>query len=108
MTNQNTNADYIIVGAGSAGCTIAARLSEKSNISVLLIEAGPSDKSPLISNPMGVLPMLIHSWYGWKYMTAPEPGLNGRSIGCPRGKVMGGSSSVNGMLYVRGNRADYE
>ena len=106
--NNNINADYIVVGAGSAGCAIAARLSEKPNVSVILIEAGPSDSSPLISNPVGMLPVLNNSWYSWKYMTAAEPGLKIRSISCPRGMVMGGSSSLNGMLYVRGNREDYE
>ena len=108
MTNQKTNADYIIVGAGSAGCAIAARLSEKSSLSVLLIEAGPSDKSLLIANPVGTAPMLQNSWFGWKYMTANEPGYQNRSLECPRGKVMGGTSSINGMVYIRGNRADYE
>ncbi len=108
MANQNTSADYVIVGAGSAGCAIAARLTEKPNVSVLLVEAGPADNSPLIANPIGTAPMLQNSLFGWKYKTAAEPGFNNRSLDCPRGKVMGGTSSINGMLYVRGNRADYE
>ncbi len=100
--------DYIVIGAGSAGCVIANRLSAEPRRSVLLIEAGGPDRHPLVQLPM-LMGKLMHSRiYNWQYKTEPEPGLNGRRIYWPRGKVLGGSSTINGMIYVRGNRRDYD
>ncbi len=100
--------DYIIVGAGSAGCVLANRLTEDPEVKVLLLEAGPSDWHPLIHIPLGMGKM--HDWmlFDWGYHTEPEPALNGRSIEAMRGKVLGGSSSVNVMAYTRGHRGDYD
>ncbi|HMO46001.1 MAG TPA: FAD-dependent oxidoreductase [Rubrivivax sp.] len=100
--------DYVIVGAGSAGCAIAARLSEDPAISVCLLEAGGPDKSVLIHAPAGVVAMLPTKINNYAYQTEPQPGLNGRRGYQPRGKTLGGSSSINAMLYVRGNRRDYD
>ena len=100
--------DYIIVGAGSAGCVLANRLSADPACSVLLIEAGGKDRNPLFRLPM-LMGKLFHSGiYNWRYHTAPVPSLDGRSLYWPRGKVLGGSSTINGMIYVRGNRHDYD
>ena len=100
--------DYIIVGAGSAGCVLANRLSADSGCSVLLIEAGGKDRNPLFQLPM-LMGRLFHSGiYNWRYHTEPVPSLGGRSLYWPRGKVLGGSSTINGMVYVRGNRHDYD
>ena len=101
-------ADYIIVGAGSAGCVLANRLSADPECSVLLIEAGGKDRNPLFRLPM-LMGRLFHSGiYNWRYHTEPVPSLGGRSLYWPRGKVLGGSSTINGMVYVRGNRHDYD
>jgi choline dehydrogenase len=99
--------DYVIVGAGSAGCVLAARLSEDPEVSVLLLEAGPPDTKENIHVPLGYL-QLARTDVDWDYCTAPEPGCGGRRLALPRGKVLGGSSSVNAMIYIRGNRADYD
>ena len=100
--------DYIIVGAGSAGCVVANRLSADPDCSVLLIEAGGRDRNPLFRLPM-LMGRLFHSGiYNWRYHTEPVPALHGRSLYWPRGKVLGGSSTINGMVYVRGNRHDYD
>ncbi len=100
--------DYVIVGAGSAGCVIANRLSADPDCSVLLIEAGGRDRNPLFRLPM-LMGRLFHSGiYNWRYHTEPVPALDGRSLYWPRGKVLGGSSTINGMVYVRGNRHDYD
>jgi choline dehydrogenase len=99
--------DYVIVGAGSAGCVLAARLSEDPETSVLLLEAGPPDAKENIHVPLGYL-QLARTDVDWDYCTAPEPGCDGRRIPLPRGKVLGGSSSINAMIYIRGNHADYD
>src|SRR5262245_1301955 len=100
-------ADYVVVGAGSAGCTVAARLSE-SGASVILLEAGPSDWYPMIHIPAGMRSLSRNPLVKWTYATGPEAGTGGRSMEWPRGRVMGGSSSINGMLYVRGAPADFD
>jgi choline dehydrogenase len=99
--------DFIVVGAGSAGCVVAARLSE-AGYSVCLLEAGKRDLYPLIHIPAGVGHLLYDPAYNWMDASEPEPGTYDRPIYTPRGKVLGGSSSINGMLYVRGNPADYD
>jgi 4-pyridoxate dehydrogenase len=100
--------DYIIVGAGSAGCTLANRLSEERRIRVLVLEAGGWDRDPLIRMPLGWGKILSERRHDWGYDTEPDPATANRAIECMRGKVVGGSSSVNAMAYVRGNRADYD
>jgi choline dehydrogenase len=99
--------DYIIVGAGSAGCVLAARLSADSSVSVLLLEAGPADDASEIKAP-AALGRLFQSAYDWNYTTVPQHRAAGRSIYWPRGKVLGGSSSMNAMIYIRGNRHDFQ
>src|SRR6478609_2944178 len=105
---MKTAFDYVIVGAGSAGCTLANRLSADGRTRVLLLEAGGWDRHPLLKLPLGWGHVLLNRMYDWGYDTEPETGLNGRRIEVARGKVIGGSSSINAMAYVRGNRADYE
>src|SRR5664280_2879120 len=100
-------ADYIIVGAGSAGCVLAARLSEDPDVRVTLVEAGGPDRSPNIKVPLA-FPKQFHTKLDWDYETEPEPGCNGRRLYIPRGKSLGGSSSMNAMLYVRGRPLDYD
>ena len=100
--------DFIIIGAGSAGCVLANRLSADPNNQVLLIEAGGSDKNILIKMPTALSYPMANPKYNWGYNSESEPALDGRSITCPRGKVMGGSSSINGMVYVRGHACDFD
>ena len=100
--------DYVIVGAGSAGCAIANRLSARSDISVALLEAGGEDRSPWIHIPVGYFKTMGNPKTDWCYKTEADPGLNGRAINWPRGKVLGGSSSINGLLYVRGQPQDFD
>jgi len=100
--------DYVVVGAGSAGCVIAARLTEDPSVNVCLLEAGGPDKSVLIHAPVGVVAMMPTKINNYGYETVPQPGLNGRRGYQPRGKTLGGSSSTNAMLYVRGNKWDYD
>ncbi|MGI9426752.1 MAG: GMC family oxidoreductase [Hyphomicrobiaceae bacterium] len=100
--------DYIIAGAGSAGSVLAARLSENGRHSVLLLEAGPPDHNIWIHVPLGVTRLFSNQTYNWCFETAPVPELNGRAIYQPRGRVLGGTSSINGMVYIRGNPADYD
>jgi len=100
--------DYIIVGAGSAGCTIASRLSEDSNVSVLLLEAGGKDKSLQITVPAMITELVKPNPMNWSYWTEAQKNLNDRKLFWPRGKVLGGSSAINAMLYVRGHQRDYD
>jgi choline dehydrogenase len=100
--------DYVIVGAGSAGCVLANRLSANGKHSVLLLEAGPKDSNIWIHVPIGYGKLFKEKSVNWMYQTEPEPGLGGRQVFQPRGKVLGGSSSINGLLYVRGQHEDYD
>ncbi len=100
-------ADYVIVGAGSAGCALAYRLAEADE-NVLIIEHGGSDVGPFIQMPAALSYPMNMPRYDWGYMSEPEPNLGGRKLACPRGKVIGGSSSINGMVYVRGHAKDYD
>ena len=100
--------DYILIGAGSAGCVLANRLSEDPDCKVLLIEAGPRDWHPFIHMPAGLAKLVGKKGVNWDYDTAPEPQLDGRTLWWPRGKVLGGSSSINAMCYIRGVPADYD
>lgn len=100
--------DYVIVGAGSAGCVLAHRLTEDTDVRVMVLEAGGWDRDPLIHIPLGWGKIFQERRHDWMYFTEAEPGLDGRSIECARGRVIGGSSSINVMGYVRGNRGDYD
>ncbi|WP_340256319.1 choline dehydrogenase [Roseobacter sp. HKCC-CH-9208] len=100
-------ADYVVIGAGSAGCAIAYRLAEAGN-SVIVVEHGGSDWGPFINMPAALSYPMGMSRYDWGYVTEPEPHMGGRVMACPRGKVLGGSSSINGMIYVRGHAHDYD
>ena len=100
--------DYIVVGAGSAGCVLANRISADPANRVLLLEAGGKDRNPWIHIPVGYFKTMHNPKTDWCYVTEPDPGLNGRSIKWPRGKVLGGSSSINGLLYLRGQAQDYD
>ena len=100
--------DYIVIGAGSAGCVLANRLSTDPGKRVLLLEAGGRDTNPWIHIPVGYFKTINNPATDWCFKTAPDPGLGGRSISWPRGKVLGGSSSINGLLYVRGQPQDFD
>jgi 4-pyridoxate dehydrogenase len=108
MANPAKVYDYVIVGAGSAGCTLANRLTEDSDVRVLVLEAGGWDRHPFIKLPLGWGKVLLNRIYDWGYDSEPEATMAGRRIEVARGKVVGGSSSINAMAYVRGNRGDYD
>ena len=100
--------DYIVVGAGTAGCVIAARLSEDPSIEVCLIEAGGSERHPYISIPAAVGCAIMNPKMGWGLKTTPQEALGGRQVPLPRGRIIGGSGSINGMAYYRGDGKDYD
>ncbi|WP_227270099.1 GMC family oxidoreductase [Roseobacter weihaiensis] len=108
MEVARVEADFIVIGAGSAGCVLANRLSANPKHKVILLEAGGRDLNPWIHIPVGYFKTIHNPAVDWCYKTEPDPGLNGRSIEWPRGKVLGGSSSLNGLLYVRGQPQDYD
>ncbi len=105
--NREADWDYIIIGAGSAGCVLANRLTENGQNRVLLLEAGGSDKNILVQMPTALSYPMASETYNWGYHSDPEPELDGRRISCPRGKGLGGTSSINGMVYVRGHSCDF-
>ncbi len=100
--------DYVVVGGGTAGCVVASRLSESGRYQVLLLEAGPADRYPWIHIPIGYAKTMFNPRYNWGFYTQPEPELNNRKIYWPRGRVLGGSSSINGLIYIRGQAQDYD
>ena len=107
-TDPSTTYDYVIVGAGSAGCVLAARLSEDPKAKVLILEAGGKDDDPLVRMPLGFLKAMLNPAYNWGYMSEPEAHLENRRLMAPRGRLLGGSSSINGMFYMRGHPRDYD
>jgi choline dehydrogenase len=108
MPGESMQADYVIIGAGSAGCVLANRLTEDPNVRVLLIEAGGRDWNPYIHVPAGFMRLLSHPTLTWNYYAEPDPGTAGRPILYPRGRVLGGSSSINGLIYIRGQPEDFD
>src|SRR5450631_1143946 len=100
--------DYIVVGAGSAGCVVANRLTEDGRHSVLVLEHGGSDRSLVVQMPAALSIPMNKKKFNWGYFSEPEPYLNHRRIACPRGKALGGSSSINGLVYVRGHPLDFD
>ena len=100
--------DYIIVGAGTAGCVLANRLSAEPSTRVCLVEAGPPDSNPLIHFPLGVMWLIDHPRLNWRFLSVPQPAAGGRKLPMPRGKVLGGSGAINGMVYTRGHPRDYD
>ncbi|NCF29466.1 MAG: choline dehydrogenase [Gammaproteobacteria bacterium] len=105
---ESASYDFIVVGAGSAGCVLANRLSADPSVQVLLLEAGPRDSSPWIHIPVGYYKGIVNPAIGWGYETDPVPGTHNRRISWPRGKVLGGSSSINGLIYIRGQAQDFD
>ncbi len=108
MSQNGQTYDFIVTGAGSAGCAVAARLSESGRHTVLLLEAGPRDSSPWIHIPIGYTKAYANPRINWMFESAPEARLNNRKLYLSRGKVLGGTSSINGLVYMRGNPADYD
>lgn len=107
-TTTDNTFDYVIVGAGSSGAVLANRLSADPGQRVCLIEAGPTDRSPFISVPLGLVWLSKDKKHNWLFKSTPQKALNGRQVSVPRGKVLGGSSAINGMIYIRGHRSDYD
>jgi len=107
MSASTTRFDYVIVGAGSAGCVLANRLSGGRD-TVLLLEAGPRDTYPWIHIPIGYAKTMFHPVLNWGFYTEPEPTMNGRKVYWPRGRTLGGSSAINGLIVIRGQREDYD
>ncbi len=105
---NQTMTDYIVVGGGAGGCAVAGRLSEDPNVSVTVLEAGGKGDSHVVKTPFGVVAMLPTKLNNWAFETVPQPGLNGRRGYQPRGKMLGGSSGLNAMIYARGHRQDYD
>jgi choline dehydrogenase-like flavoprotein len=105
---MNMDYDYVIVGAGSSGCVLANRLSADPSVSVCLIEAGGHDNSPRIQTPAGTITLYKSKKYSWNFLSAPQKNLNGRTLHTPRGRALGGSSSMNSMIYIRGHASDYD
>ncbi len=108
MSRSESIFDYVIVGAGSAGCVLANRLSAGGRHSVLLLEAGPPDSYPWIHIPIGYAKTMFHPVLNWGFYTEPDPGMNGRKVYWPRGRTLGGSSAINGLISIRGQREDYD
>ncbi len=108
MPDSATTFDFIVTGAGSAGAVVAARLSESGRHRVLLLEAGPPDTNPWIHIPLGFAKTYVNPTINWKFESLPQPQLGNRQMYLPRGKTLGGTSSINGMVYIRGNHADYD
>jgi choline dehydrogenase len=108
MAETGQTYDFIVTGAGSAGCVVASRLSESGRHRVLLLEAGPPDRNPWIHIPLGFAKTYVDPGVNWKFETEPQPQLGNRRLYLPRGKTLGGSSSINGMVYIRGNHGDYD
>jgi choline dehydrogenase len=106
--NKDKTFDYIIVGAGAAGCVLADALSKDPSVSVCLLEAGGRDWSPILHIPAGKVYALGNPKYDWRHQTQPDPSRRGKTEVWPRGKVLGGSTSINGLFYVRGNPADFD
>ena len=108
MASDMETFDYIVVGAGSAGCVVAGRLGETGKFKTLLLEAGGKDTYPWIHIPMGYAKLYANPAVNWCYSSEPEPELNGRRLFQPRGKVLGGTGSINGMIYMRGQHEDFD
>jgi 4-pyridoxate dehydrogenase len=108
VASNNQRYDYIIVGAGSAGCVLAYRLGEDRDARILVLEAGGNDHSPVIKTPLTWGLILKNRLFDWNYFTEPEPGMDGRRIECARGKIVGGCTSINGMAYSRGAPEDFD
>src|ERR1700756_1713617 len=100
--------DYVVVGAGSAGCVLANRLSENGRYSVCLLEAGPPDRFLWIHIPIGYGKTMFHPVYNWGFYTDPDPNMHDRKLYWPRGRTLGGCSSINGLIYIRGQKEDYD
>src|SRR5512139_2530650 len=107
MSDHSGTCDFIIVGAGSAGCVLANRLSASGRHRVLLLEAGPDSAHPWLRIPLGYGRLFTDRRFNWCYQTEPQPECHGRNVIAPRGKVLGGSSSINGLIYIRGQAEDF-